>query len=81
MDFPTSGKKLRLLVTDNLHGATQIVRLHAFGPDKDRGTVSSNKIDLGLTVPEHMHMSWLVIVRKDDDAQAMCTMNRNHQIS
>jgi hypothetical protein len=71
MDFPPFGKKQLLLVADQLHGALQIGRLHVFGPDKGRGTVSPDQVDLGLTVSEHMHMGWFVIVVEDDDAQTM----------
>jgi len=78
MDFPPSCKKLLLLVADHLHGTAQIVRLHAFGPDESRNPVRSDQIDLGLPITEHMHMGWLVIVREDDDAQTMRTVNRNH---
>jgi len=39
MDFPPFGKKLFPLVTDQLHGTAQIVRLHAFGPNKGRKTI------------------------------------------
>jgi hypothetical protein len=71
MDFPPFGKKLFPLVTDQLHGTAQIVRLHAFGPNKGRKTIRPDEVDLGLSVPEHMHMGWFVVVSEDDDAQTM----------
>jgi hypothetical protein len=78
MDLPPFGKKQLLLVVDKLHSAAQIVRLHVFGPDKGWQTVRPDQVYFGLTVPEHMHMSWLVVVGKDDDAQTVRPVDRDH---
>jgi len=68
MDFPPFGKRLFPLVTDQLHGTAQIVRRHAFGPNKGRKTIGPDEVDPGLSVPEHMHMGWFVVISEDDDA-------------
>jgi hypothetical protein len=51
MDFPPFGKKQLLLVTDQLHGALQIGRLHVFGPDKGWITVSPDQVERYLITP------------------------------
>jgi len=64
---------------DDFHGATNIAPLHVFRPNQRRPAVGSGQIDLSVAIAEHMHMSWLMIVHKDDEAQAVRTMNRDHQ--
>jgi hypothetical protein len=78
MEFPPLGKKLVLLVADQLHGAPQIVGLHIFSPNKSWRTVRPDQVDLGMTIPEHMHMGWFMVVCEDDDAQPMRSIDRDH---
>ena len=78
MDFPPSGKKWFLLITDDPHRPAQIVCFHALHPHKRRKTIRPDQVDLGVTVTEHMHMGWFVIVGKDDGAQTLRTKDTDH---
>jgi hypothetical protein len=78
MDFPPSGKKFFLAITDQLNDPTQIVCLHSLGPYKRGNTIRSDQIDLGMSFAKHMHMGWLVIVGEYNDAQAICPMDCDH---
>jgi len=79
MELPPLGKKLFLLVADQLHGATQITGLHVFSADKGWRTVRPDQVYLGMTIAEHMHMGGIVIVCEDDDAQPMRPVDRDHE--
>jgi hypothetical protein len=78
MDFPPFGKELFLLVTNHLHSPAQIVRLHTLCPDKSRSPVWTDQVDLGLPVSKDVDMSRLVVVRENDDAQPIGSVDRDH---
>jgi hypothetical protein len=78
MELPPLCEKLFLLVADHLHGAAQVIRFHPFGLNKDGNPVRADQINLGLSITEHMHMGWLMIVCEDDDALPVRPIDCDH---
>jgi len=78
MDFLPPSEQERLLLKDNPHSTADVNAGHALNPNQFWGTIGTAQIDLGMTVTEDVNMGRLVIVNKDDHAQALSAKNSDH---
>jgi hypothetical protein len=78
MYLSPSGQKRGPPFGHKVHGAANLIALHAYGPNQLRRASRAGEIDLRLPVAEHMNVGRLVVVAEYDDAQAMRTVDRDH---
>jgi hypothetical protein len=78
MDLLPPSQQQHLLLKINPHSTADLNAGHTFDPNKFRGAIGTSQIDLGMTVTEDVNMGWLVIVDKDDHAQAMSAKYSDH---
>jgi len=80
MDISPTCEQGFLLLRHNLHGAAHIAAFHAFDGHDLWLAFGSQQVDLGVSVAEHMHMGWRMVIDKDDEAQAMGAVNGDHGV-
>ena len=68
-----------LLLHHDPHGAADLAAAHALAPHQIGRSVRPDKIDLGMGVAKHMHMSGLVVVHEYDDAQTKRPVDRDRE--
>jgi len=79
MNFSPSIEEESAVLGDDRHCASNFTALHADGPHKVRPIIWTGKIDLGLSVAEHVHMGRLVIIGEDHDTKSIATKHRDHE--
>jgi hypothetical protein len=79
MDILPPGQQHRLLFNHDPNRAADPGSGHAISPNQFRSSACSEQIDLGVTVTEDVHVSRLVIVDEDDNAQAVGMQDGDHR--
>jgi hypothetical protein len=64
MDFPPPNQQTLSLFDHDLHGPPDRASLHSVDPNQLGRAIRAGKIDLGMTIAEHMDMCGLVVVDK-----------------
>lgn len=67
-----------MLLDNDSHSAANLAAVHTVSSNQFRGAVSTEQIDLGLTVTEDVDVSRPVIVGEDNHAQALGTKHGNY---
>jgi hypothetical protein len=78
MDVLPSLQQEHALLRYNPHGATDLAAGHVVGPDQHETSLGAHQVDLGFTTSEHMNMRRQMIIKVDDDAQALGSEHSNH---
>ena len=68
----------RLAAGHKTHGAADLAARHAVGPDERRSAIGPEQVYLGLPVTEDVDMRRLMIVKIDNDAQAIGTQHGDY---
>lgn len=66
------------MITHKPHCASYLGASHAFRRQERRLAVRAKKIDLRLTVAEHMDVGGFVVIDENDNAKSMRAVDRDH---